>query len=181
MTPTETLAHEHQVILLVLRGAEREAKSIAATQRVDVQKVETLLDFFRNFADRCHHAKEEKLLFPLMEERGVPNRGGPIGVMLMEHNQGRAYLRAVGDALELAGEGDGAAVEAVRSNLLAYVNLLRAHIDKENNVLFPMADRVLTDADRESLAEAFDRVEAEEMGEGTHERYHQLAHELAEG
>jgi hemerythrin-like domain-containing protein len=57
--------------------------------------------------------------------------------------------------------------------------MLRAHIDKENSILYPIADRVFTAEDQQELMEAFDRVEAEEMGEGTHERYHQLAHEWA--
>ena len=50
---------------------------------------------------------------------------------------------------------------------------------KEDNILYPMADGILTPADQAELAAAFDQVEAEEMGEGTHERYHQLAHEWA--
>jgi hemerythrin-like domain-containing protein len=57
---------------------------------------------------------------------------------------------------------------------------LRQHIDKENNVLYPMGNRVLTEDDQRQLSEAFERVEAEEMGPGVHEKYHQLAHELAE-
>jgi len=61
------------------------------------------------------------------------------------------------------------------------VALLRAHIDKEDNVLFPMADQLLTAADQKELTEAFEKVEAEEIGEGVHDKYHQLAHELAEG
>jgi len=179
MTPTETLEHEHQVILFVLAGAEREAQAMQSNGRINVERVETMLDFFRNFADRCHHAKEEKLLFPRLQERGMPSDGGPIAAMLHEHDQGRAYLKAVSDSLPKAGEGDPRAIHMVAMNLASYVALLRTHIDKENNVLFPMADQLLSDSDRTSLSEAFDKVEREEIGEGTHERYHRLAHELA--
>ena len=84
MTPTEELKHEHEVILLVLQGAERQAALRAPKQG----NLNELLDFFANFIDRCHHAKEERYLFPKMEERGVPNQGGPIGVMLSEHEVG---------------------------------------------------------------------------------------------
>jgi hemerythrin-like domain-containing protein len=72
-------------------------------------------------------------------------------------------------------------VAAVRDNLLGYTRLLRAHIGKEDNVLYPMAERILTPEDQQWLAEEFDRVEAEEMGAGVHEKYHQMAHELAGG
>jgi hemerythrin-like domain-containing protein len=138
-----------------------------------------MLDFFRNFADRCHHSKEEKLLFVKMEERGMPVEGGPIAVMLYEHDEGRRLTRTIAEALPLATNGDRRASAAVAQNLLAYVRFLRAHIHKEDNVLYPMADRLLTAEDQRELMEAFSRVEAEEMGEGVHEKYHQLAHKLA--
>jgi hemerythrin-like domain-containing protein len=179
MTPTETLMHEHQIILMVLDGAEREARWMEDSGAVRAETVSEMLDFFRNFADRCHHSKEEKLLFVKMEERGMPVEGGPIGAMLYEHDQGRQLTKAMADALPLATSGDPAATAAVWQNLLAYVRFLRAHIHKEDHVLYPMADRLLTAEDQRGLMEAFDKVEAEEIGEGVHEKYHQLAHKLA--
>jgi hemerythrin-like domain-containing protein len=179
MIPTETLKHEHQIILMVLDAAEREAQSIQDTGEVRGERIEKMLDFFRNFADRCHHAKEEKLLFVKMQERGMPVDGGPIGVMLQEHDEGRGRVKAVAEALPQARSGDASALTSVRSSLLAYIQLLRAHIDKEDNVLYPMADRLFSPEDQRALTEAFEKVEAEEIGEGVHERYHQLAHDLA--
>lgn len=179
MMPTETLKHEHQIILMVLGAAEREAQSIQNSGKVHAEELDRMLDFFRNFADRCHHAKEEELLFVKMQERGMPVRGGPIAVMLQEHDEGRRRVKAVAEALPQARSGDASALTSMRSNLLAYVQLLRAHIDKEDNVLYPMADRLFTLEDQRVLTEAFEKVEAEEMGEGVHEKYHQLAHDLA--
>lgn len=179
MTPTETLKHEHQVILMVLDAAEREAQWIQDTGEVQAEDLDKMLDFFRNFADRCHHAKEEKLLFVKMQERGMPTHSGPIAVMLQEHDEGRGRVRAVAEALPQARNDDASAIAAVRTNLLAYVQLLRAHIDKEDNVLYPMADRLFTPEDQQALTEAFEKVETEEIGAGVHEKYHQLAHDLA--
>lgn len=180
MTPTEMLMHEHQIILMVLDGAEREAQRIEETGSVRAGTVSEMLDFFQNFADKCHHSKEEDLLFVKMEEAGMPVEGGPIAAMLYEHGEGRRLVRAMSQALPRAAEGDAVATAAVARDLLAYVRLLRAHIRKEDNVLYPMADRLLTAEDQQALMEGFDRVEAEEMGEGVHEKYHQLAHKLAE-
>jgi len=180
MRPTETLKHEHQVILRVLDAAEREAQAMQERAEVRAERIEDMLDFFRNFADRCHHAKEEDLLFIRMEERGVPAHTGPIAVMLHEHDQGRQHLKAIVEALPRAEEGESPAVEAVRGHLLAYVRMLRAHIGKEDNILYPLADRVFRPQDQQSLTEAFERVEAEEIGEGVHEKYHQLARGLVE-
>ena len=179
MAPTETLKHEHQIILLALGAVEREMQQIQAGGPVDEERIRQMIDFIQNFADCCHHAKEEKLLFARMAERGLPVDGGPIGAMLQEHDAGRRFVRAAAEALTGASAGDADARTALTTNLLGYVRLLRVHIAKEDNILYPMADGILTPADQAELAAAFDRVEAEEMGEGTHERYHQLAHEWA--
>ncbi len=181
MTPIELLMHEHQIILMVLEAVEREAQRVQDSGQVNAAKTEQMVDFIRNFADRCHHAKEEDLLFVRMQERGMPAQGGPIGAMLMEHAEGRRLVKATAEALPEAAKGDPQAVAAVGNNLLGYVRLLRAHINKEDNVLYPMGERILTAEDQQWLAKEFDRVEAEEMGAGVHEKYHQMAHELAEG
>jgi hemerythrin-like domain-containing protein len=178
MTPTETLRHEHQIILRVLDAARREADSIRRTGQVRPEALEKIVDFVRNFADRCHHAKEEDLLFAKLRERGMPAQAGPIAVMLHEHDEGRRRIAAVVEALPEARQGAASAIEAVRTNLLAYADLLEAHIAKEDNVLYPMADRLLTAADQQALADAFEQVEANEIGPGVHEKYHKLADEL---
>lgn len=181
MRPTETLMHEHDIILLGIGAADREVSSIEATGQLHADRVEQMLDLFPNFADRCHHAKEEKLLFVRMGERGMPAQGGPVAAMLQEHEMGRRYLRAAAAALPQARVGDTAAIGQVKDALGGYARLLRAHIQKENMILFPMADRLFSAEDQRELEEAFDRVEAEEIGLGVHDRYHQMAHDLAQG
>jgi len=178
MTPTEILKHEHQVILRVLDAAEKEVASIKKNDTIHTSLVREMADFFRGFVDHCHHTKEEKHLFDLMHQRGMSMTSGPLAVMLREHEQGRACIRAIWEALPEEGEPDATATGKIRENLSAYASLLRSHIDKEDNVLYPMADRLLSRADQEALTSAFDRVEAEEMGEGVHEKYHQWVHKL---
>ena len=179
MTPTETLKHEHQVILMVLDAAERDAQAAGRGEKISGDRAREILDFIRTFADKCHHAKEEKLLFVRMQERGMSGNSGPIAVMLHEHNLGRNAVRATAEALPEAEKGDREALAAFAENLQSYVNLLREHIYKEDNVLYPMADRLLTPEDQSWLDAEFERVEVEEIGEGTHEKYHELAHQLA--
>jgi hemerythrin-like domain-containing protein len=136
------------------------------------------VDFLRGFADRCHHHKEEQLLFPALAEKGVPTEGGPIAVMLHEHDQGRAHIRAMGAALERYQAGDRKAVQDLAAAATGYTQLLRAHIWKEDNVLFQMANQALSAEEQQALAAEFDRVELEVMGAGTHERYHQMLDSL---
>jgi hemerythrin-like domain-containing protein len=181
MTATDDLKHEHKIILVIMEAADREARSIHATGKVNAATLGKIVDFCRVFIDRCHHGKEEEYLFPKIEEKGVAREQGPIGVMLQEHEAGRQRVKAIAASLPPAGAGDPQAVAALAANLEAYGTLLRAHIDKENNVLFPMADRLLSPEDQQALLQAFAKHEAEEIGPGVHEKYHHLAHELARG
>jgi len=180
MNPTETLKHEHQIVLLVLKGAEHEAASIQAGGAVHVEIVEQMVDFFRTFVDRCHHGKEERHLFPAMHGKGMPLETGPLAVMLHEHEQGRAAVRAIAGALERVKGGEAGTGPDLAEALLGYVELLRNHISKEDNVLFPMADRILPAEEQSDIAVLFDKVEEEEIGAGVHEKYHELAHRLAQ-
>lgn len=182
-TATQVLRHEHEAVLKMLDASEEAARQFDAGGKVPPETLADLLEFFRVFADQCHHTKEEELLFPLLERKGIPREGGPVGVMLAEHEEGRALIREMAEAAEAYQKGgDGAAARWSRA-ARAYAQLLRAHIYKENNVLFVMAERILTPEEQAQLAESFEKLEVERMGAGTHERLHakmeRLAAELA--
>lgn len=180
MEAINDLKHEHRVIELVLSGLERLADEAEEQHRIDGERGEKALEILRHFADRCHHGKEERHLFPLMAARGVPEEGGPLGVMLREHDEGRSHLRAMAEALPGAARGDEIAARVFATSARAYVALLRQHIAKEDTVLYAIAERVLSAEDDQQLMQGFEAIERDEMGEGVHERYHQWAHELAD-
>jgi len=180
MKPTEILSGEHRIIEQVLDCLEKMAQNCANEGRLDKTSAEQALDFFRNFADRCHHGKEETHLFPAMEAKGFPRQGGPTGVMLCEHEQGRAHIRGMADAIEGAAAGESEAVSQFITHARAYVGLLREHIEKEDQCLFTMADQTLTADDQQRLLDAFEHVEHEHMTLGTHEKFLNLADELAD-
>jgi hemerythrin-like domain-containing protein len=165
---------EHRVIEQVLNCLEKLADRCEAGEKLDGTSALEALEFFRNFADRCHHGKEEGHLFPLLEARGFGRQGGPTGVMLHEHEEGRRLVAAMARTVER-----DTPREFVR-HARAYVGLLREHIRKEDQCLFPMAAGILSGTDAESLARRFEHVENAEMGEGTHEQYLQLANDLAD-
>ena len=178
MRITDTLRDEHEVIQQVLDCLDELAERALADSRVDVASAGEALDFLTAFADRCHHAKEEQILFPALSARGLPREAGPIAVMLGEHELGRAAIArmraALDDAQRKAAEAPGRFARAARE----YVALLREHIAKENGVLFPMADRILDEAAQHELMRAVERVEHHDLGPGTHERYLELARTL---
>jgi hemerythrin-like domain-containing protein len=179
MRPTTILKNEHRVIEQVLTCLEKIAERFEGGQGLDVESARGAIAFFRRFADQCHHGKEEARLFPMMEERGFPRESGPIGVMLREHEEGRAHVRAMDSACDAAAAGEAAAGRDFLEHARAYVGLLRLHIQKEDHCLFPMADTALSEEDQEALAKSFEQVEKEEIGEAVHETYLGIANALA--
>ena len=143
MKPTQELSTEHNAVLVAVQILEKVEAAIAARSDQALGHLEQLLDFFKGFVDRCHHAKEEDVLFPELERRGVKREGGPIGVMLAEHDAGRGHIRAMSEGLDRLRHRDPVGVTAVREGARAYRGLLRAHIHKENSILFPLADRLV--------------------------------------
>lgn len=180
MSATNILRHEHEIVMLALSGAEKLLKETASTGKINLEKIRKFIDFSKHFTDGCHHIKEEKLLFPKMVDYGFDGESGPIAVMLNEHQEGRKYIRSMSEIVNDKDALEKSDIDKLSSYLGAYITLLRNHIFKENEVLFNMADNVLRPEVQDELVLAFDKVEAEEVGVGEHEKFHQLAHELAE-
>ena len=173
----QILVNEHETIESVLDAVE------AVAGRADAgpfprEFYEKAVDFIATFADRCHHAKEEGQLFPLLAERGMPLEMGPIGCMLEEHAQGRAHVAAIRGALPAAAAGDAGAAQTVRDEAQGYCGLLRTHIQKENNILFRWGDQLLTPEDKDTLQKRFQCSQHGPLPPGTHEKYIALAAEL---
>jgi hemerythrin-like domain-containing protein len=178
MRASDVLKNEHRAVERVLGVLTRAADRLDAQEQVPAQLFEDSLDFLRNFADKCHHGKEESALFPALARAGIPLDRGPIGVMLAEHEEGRHYISAMASALDGYRRGDEGAREALAQSARSYATLLAQHIQKEDSILFPMGDKVLSEAAQQELVAEFDRIEAEHIGPGVHERYHHMIDEL---
>ncbi|CAB5123302.1 Repair of Iron Centers di-iron protein [Olavius algarvensis associated proteobacterium Delta 3] len=181
MNPIEALKTEHRAIETALEILSEMFPRIQDLHGNGiVRDARRLLDFFRTFADTCHHGKEERFLFPVLERIGVSRKGGPIGVMLSEHEEGRILLRQLEEALGLVGAGDPSAGILFKTAAEAYIELLRQHIFKEDTVLFQIAEDRLSTIRKSTLADQFDRFEKEQIGTGTHEAFHQRLDELTQ-
>jgi hemerythrin-like domain-containing protein len=180
MRATEDLKQEHRVIELVLTALEGMAQQLERGNLLRREPAERALEVVRNFADKCHHGKEERYLFKRLETRGMSRQTGIISELLHEHGEGRAHVRAFARALVGACENNPQDGRAFAQHAQGYVTLLRKHIQKEDDVFFPMADQKLTPEDDAELMEAFEKIEREEIGEGAHEKYHRWAVELAQ-
>lgn len=171
---SEDLIREHEGILSGLQILEEMASRLLADHPVEPEDLRAMLDFLVLFADKCHHGKEETMLFPAMEKAGIARENGPIGQMLLEHAEGRELITAMNTSLG----SNGVARRGFATAALRYLDLLRSHIEKENTILFPLGDRSIPMTIQSELLQKFEDFEEQVMGPGTHERLHETLHRL---
>jgi len=171
---TQDLRKEHGAILRVLDILEKMTEPENRNHENILQYYSEVVYFLKIFADKCHHGKEEDFLFKELVSKGIPNEGGPIGVMLREHVQGREYISQMSKSLEEK------SIEGFVNVASLYRELLRRHIDKENSVLFVMADRVMSEQEQDQMFSQFERHEENVVGHGVHEKLHAMIDTWAE-
>jgi len=177
MGPTENLKEDHVSIKSMLEIIDGICTRLERKGKVAPEHLDGILDFLKTFADKCHHHKEEHILFPEMEKAGIPGHGGPIGVMLHEHSVGREHVKGISEGLARYRRDPNDAKELI-TNSRAYVALLSQHIFKEDNILYPMAERMLPDHVMASMSDAFTRIEDDCVGGAKHDEYRRLLKEL---
>jgi hemerythrin-like domain-containing protein len=167
MKAVERLKAEHDLIERGLALLEKAVARLEAGQPLPEGFPQWAPRFFQQFADQCHHAKEEDVFFPVLKQRGIPEQGGPIGVMLHEHGLGRDCVGRMRAASQAQPFDARTFAEAARQ----YIPLLRQHIFKENNVLFRMAEQVMSEADDADVTGRFSKVEQERGLTDLHESF----------
>jgi hemerythrin-like domain-containing protein len=174
----EQLRDEHDWIRMMLRILDMFCERLENGEDVNLDDGAAMIEFLRGYADKCHHEKEEQLLFPLLEKLGIPRAGGPIEIMLEDHDQGRAHVRGMAEALEHLRAGDVAAGHSFAENGRDYIRLLTEHIEMENEAVFDLAEMRLSAAQLEQLAAEFATVEKVNSGAGRLEAFHTLLDRL---
>lgn len=158
---TENLEKDHAGILRLIAVMEQMILNIST----NATHMEMVLGLVREFADGFHHTKEEHHLFPLLVKKGFSFQQGPVAIMIQEHEQGRKYMAGMAEGIKDYKNGNRSALAAVYRNMQGYTDLISVHIRKENNVLFRMADRMLTAGEQTQLLGKFKDMEAVGYGE----------------
>ncbi len=177
---TDKLVKEHEVILRMIAVIDNVLERLQKGEDVDPKDMYDMVDFIRNFADKYHHAKEEDILFERMIQIGFPKEGGPIQVMLADHDLGREYTRKFEEGIQKYEQGDSSAIAQIVENAGGYGEHLTMHIQKENNILYPMGDRHFSEQDQEFLKQEFEKVEKEKLGVDTFDKYLKMVERLEE-
>jgi hemerythrin-like domain-containing protein len=159
MKPTQIMDAEHWLIESVVKALGGVADDMERGQQADVAMLVTSVKFLRVYADKLHHGKEEMLFFPMLVKRGVPPQGCPIGGLNHEHEKGRALVRALAEQAPAYAQGRPGSKEGLLATLRGILDLYQNHIWKEDAMVFPMADNVLTAAGQNELTEKFAEVD----------------------
>lgn len=169
---TQVMVDEHKLILRMIVLVERNTELLEQGKFRNWQFYLDVVDFIRNYADRFHHAKEEDVLFVELVKNGMPAKQSPIEAMHMEHDQGRVYVRNMEEAAQKALDGETGQATIIAENAKGYAALLRGHIEKEDDILYPLAERVLPEEVRSRMLAAY--VQAEAKTPELKEKYRQL-------
>ncbi|MBW2465687.1 MAG: DUF438 domain-containing protein [Deltaproteobacteria bacterium] len=171
------LVAEHEMIeraMAVLKNClERIDESVKAPLQM-----QRAIDFLLEFGDKIHNTKEEKFLFPLMQTKGLPVEGGPIGVMLMEHDAERKLLQRMMNELPNLADATSAARQKYVAEGFEYLKIRAEHIWKENDVLYAMGRKVFTDDDNTSLLNSFKTLDQQTYGDEARVHFAQMLAEV---
>jgi len=176
----EVLVAEHEMIERAMEVMKSELPKLAAGTKPSRQ-LSRAIDFLLQFGDKLHNHKEEDHLFPLMEQRGIPSQGGPIAVMLVEHEAERTLLSSMLAQLPDLRRSSEDQVAAFIREGTEYLQVRANHIWKENDVLYPMGNRVFSDEDNDALLAAFAALDADHYGPEAAAHYAKMLDEVEQG
>jgi len=174
---TTSLRRDHELIEKVIKAMESTIQLLNDGKQIPEFILLPVIDFSKNFTDVCHHSKEEKSLFPALEQAGLPSNMGPIAMMLIDHQRSRE----IGSEMEASAKGYLSSGDSTKliSDMQQYVEHITEHLWKENNKLFMMAEArlqyVSEKVDKE-LTE-IEKSKLDELGK-TREHYEKLAENL---
>lgn len=183
MSATSDLRSEHggvsRMLKIMGRMADRMADQMAAEQPPNTKDVDEVVEFLRVFVDKCHHGKEEQLLFPVVRASGLGRQTeDTIGELLEEHTQGREIVARIVAAKEILETGDTTDATDLIDAFTRFRDLLYEHIRREERDCFNAADASLPEEVQTRLQEDYDRLEREVIGEGRHEAFHAMLDRL---
>lgn len=137
MMPVGPLMIEHRLIERMISVMQKHIKEVASPTEIDLSIIAQGVDFLRTYADRCHHGKEEDLLFKALVSKPLSDEHKRILRELMEeHTIARAYVKALDAARAQALQGDSSAYREIVEQVEKIAALYPAHIEKEDKYFF---------------------------------------------
>lgn len=139
----DELDDEHHVIARVTDAFSAYLDAVEAKHDVDRHELFRFVTFFSDYADSIHHAKEEAVLFPALEHCGYERNKGPLAEIRKEHNHERALLSRLKRAATAKHAWSDERIGELLATGRELVAFGRAHMKKEDELLFPEAKNKL--------------------------------------
>ena len=177
MKPTENLSKEHSDILELLGIMSRISKNIISNKVFYTGDIEEIIDFLKHFIEKSHHKKEE-VFYPILSGVDHLKDKEELSVMLYEHVLERNYLKDINSCVINCKIGNSFSQELLAESMMKYVVLLKGHINKEEKIIFPMADKVLNEAQQNEVYAQFEKIEEKIVEHDFHDHYHRLLKHL---
>jgi hemerythrin-like domain-containing protein len=175
------LMSEHRLIERALDALERWVTTLnSGSESDDKAELVRFVSFIRGFGDAYHHSKEEDILFVAMVENGFPRQAGPIAMMLHEHDLGRSLVSVLDGLAQQATTWSKEDRDTLGRTAQEFSALLRQHIQKEDQILYPMADARLPEPVKEELFRRFQAFEEQQTSTGEYQRLRALGDALIE-
>ena len=149
---TEILVSEHKNILRAIDALLDQCAKDEKAGTISANFYRSEIDFIKNYADKFHHAKEEDILFIELNKDAVEMHCNPTEQMIYEHNLGRQYVKKLAAGLDENNQAKALA------GARGYANLLKDHIYKEDNILYPMADEALGEKIKDTMLAKFEKI-----------------------
>ncbi len=177
MTATENLISEHKDIIELLGIMSKISKNILSNDVFYTNDVEDILDFLKHFIEKSHHRKED-IFYPILSKTEMPNDREELSVMLYEHALARNFLKDINNCVVNCKIGNSFSQELLAESMMKYVFLIKNHIKKEEKIIFPMANKVLTQEEQTEINKQFEKIEESIIHHDLHEHYHRLLEKL---
>jgi hemerythrin-like domain-containing protein len=179
MLPIGPLMEEHRLIEKMMHPMRQAVEAGRRDGRIDLRFVGLVLDFIRTYADRCHHGKEEDILFKALEPRPLTTGlRATMNELIEEHRTGRQKVHELSDAAEAYRRGDAKALRTILDRLAFLTEFYPAHIKKEDKCFFLPVMDYFDDLERADMLEVmmrFDRGLIHEVYRGRLEKAREMA------
>ncbi len=165
---TRILRSEHEALRKMLEFTETVTDRMSRGENVHPELLGRVLEFFRVFMEGRLLTKEEGFLLPALERGGLSRYGGPIALILIDHERGRRLMREMAEASAAYEDGSREAGKKWAGVASDFVDFMRGHLNEEEAVLFMTADSFLLPAEQAELAARFEKLEVAKAASGRH-------------
>lgn len=156
MLPVGLLMIEHRIIERMISLMTLELKKITEENKADPDFLSAALDFLKIYADKCHHGKEEDILFTVLEQKSLAEEHKKmLKELLEEHVASRKIVAVLTESADKYAHADNFALKDIAGNIQALVQLYSQHIVKEDKVFFLPVMEYLSKQEQDKMIRDF--------------------------